>query len=58
MSSVRRKRVDLVLEAAAHGAIDGGERFVEQQHGRLARQRSRERDPLTLAARELVRPPL
>ena len=49
--------VDLVLQTPAHGAIDGGKRFVEQQHRRLASQRPRERDPLALAARQLVRPP-
>ena len=51
------QRVDLVLETPAHRAIDGGKRLVEQQHGRLASQRSRERDALTLAARQLVRSP-
>ena len=50
--------VDLILQTPPHGAIDGGKRFVEQQHRRLARQRSRERDALTLAARQLVRPPV
>ena len=53
MSRVRRSDVDLVLQAPAHPAIDRGKRLVEQQHGRLARQRPRERDALTLAARQL-----
>ena len=37
-----------------NGAIDGRERLVEQQHRRLASQRSRERDALTLAARQFA----
>ena len=47
--------VDLVLQSSPHRAIDCGERFVEQQDGRLAGQRPRQRDALTLAARQLVR---
>ena len=48
------QRVDLVLKGASHDAIDGGKRFVEQQDGRLARQRSGERDALPFAARQLA----
>ena len=58
MSQRPAQLVDLVLETATHGAIDGGERLVEEQHRRLARQRSRQGDTLAFAARELVRPPI
>ena len=56
ISSVRRRRVDLVLQPPADGAVDGRERLVQQQHGGLARQRPCQRHPLALAARQLVRP--
>ena len=56
MSSAAPQRVDFVLQTPPDGAIDGGERFVEEQDGRLARERARQRDALPLAARELVRP--
>ena len=46
---------DLVLEAPAYGAVHSGERLVEQQHGRVARDRSGDRDALSLASRQLVR---
>ena len=49
------QRIDFVLETPPDGAIDGGERFVEQQDVGLARERACQRDPLPLAARELVR---
>ena len=42
--------VDLALETPPDGTIDGSERLVEQQHRRLARQCSGERDALPLAA--------
>ena len=41
--------VDLILQSSSHRSIDGGKRLVEQQHGRLASQRSCERHALTLA---------
>ena len=37
---------DLVLKGSAHDGIDGGERFVHQQHARLGRQRARDADAL------------
>ena len=40
--------VDLILQSSSHRAIDGGKRLVEEQHCRLASERSRERDTLTL----------
>ena len=58
MSSVRRSSSISSCRRRRTRAIDGRKRLVEQQHRRLARQRSRERDPLTLAARQLVRPPV
>ena len=36
--------------------VERGERLVEQQHVRVARERARERDPLALAAGEIRRP--
>ena len=44
--------VELVVQLLAHGAIDRGERLVEQHHVRIARERPRQRDALTLSARE------
>ena len=35
--------------------VERGERLVEQEHAGIARERPRERDPLTLASRELGR---
>ena len=46
------KFVELVVELPTHGAIDGGEGFVEQHDVRIARERPRQCDPLTLSARE------
>ena len=39
------------------GAVQRGQRLVQQQHARLARQRPRNRHPLALAAGERVHPP-
>ena len=50
------QRVDVVLEAAAHLAIDRGERFIHQQHRRFAGQRPRQCNALTLASGQLLRP--
>ena len=50
------QRVDFVLKAPPHLAIDGGKRFVEKQDGRLAGQRPGERHALTLAAGQFLRP--
>ena len=38
--------------------VERGERLVEEQHARVARERARERDALALAARELAGPRL
>jgi hypothetical protein len=38
--------------------IERGERFVEQQHAGVARERPGQRDPLPLAARQFARPRL
>jgi len=46
---------DLVPEPRPDLGVEGGERFVEEQHLGLDRQRPGQRDPLLLAARELVR---
>ena len=49
-----------LLQLAAHldlrVRIERGERLVEEQHARVARQSAGKRDALTLAARELGRP--
>jgi hypothetical protein len=54
--------VDLVVQAAqplaqlgAHLGVERAERLVEQQHARLDGERARQRHPLALAARELIR---
>lgn len=49
------QHVDFVLQSTPHAAVDGGERLVEQQHGRVARKGTGDRDALALAARQLVR---
>ena len=38
------------------GCVEGGGRFVEQQHRRIGRQCAGDRDPLRLTAGELARP--
>jgi len=49
-----------LLQFAADGVlrvrVERGERLVEQQHARIARERPRQRDALPLAARELAGP--
>ena len=47
--------VNLVLKAPSTGPVDRGERFIQKQHGRLACQRSRERDALALTSRQSTR---
>ncbi len=42
--------VELVVELPTHGAIDGGERLVEQHDVRIAREGTRQCDTLTLSA--------
>ena len=46
---------DLIAQADADFGVQSRQRFVEQQHPRLDRQSARERDPLLLATRHLVR---
>ena len=46
--------IDFILKMAAHHPIDRGKRLVEQQDRRLTRQRPRQRDALTLPARQLA----
>ena len=55
MSSVRRRLVDLILQASSHRAIDSRKGFVEQQYRRLTSERPRQRNTLTLTAGELLR---
>ena len=46
---------DLAAQLVADARVERRERLVEQQHGRLDRQRAGDRDALLLAAGELVR---
>ena len=48
-------RGDLLAQRLAQAGVEGGERLVEQDHLGVGRQRAGERDPLALAAGELVR---
>ena len=48
------QRRDLLLQRLARHAVDGGERFVQQENLRIAGERTRQRDALALAARELI----
>ena len=50
--------LELELHLAAQLEVEGAERLVEQQHLGPVDQRAGQRDPLPLAAGELVRPPL
>ena len=50
--------LDLLSGARAQLGVEVRQRLVEQEHGRLADQRARERDTLALAAGELARAPL
>ena len=56
----QRELAQELLELGAHGSlrvrVERGERLVEQDHARAARERARERDALALAARERGRP--
>ena len=44
---------ELVLQAHARHRVDGAERLVHQEHGRIGGERARDADPLALPAREL-----
>src|SRR5207302_5822993 len=46
---------ELGADGGARVGVERGERLVEEEHARPARERARERDPLPLAARELAR---
>lgn len=48
--------VNLILEAPPNGAVDCGERFVEEQHRGFPGERPGERHALPLATREFARP--
>ena len=50
--------LDLQAGRGAQFGVEVRERLVEQQRGRLAHQRARERDTLAFAAGELARPPV
>ena len=50
--------LQLDLEPLAELGVQGAERLVEQQHGRVQDQRARQRDALLLPARELAGPAL
>ena len=50
--------LDFQARRGAQFGVEVRQRLVEQQHGRLAHQRARERDALALAAGELTRPPV
>src|SRR5207253_3068403 len=49
------ERPDLLAQPDALERVEGGERLVEQEQAGRGRERTRERDPLLLAARELGR---
>ena len=51
----RRSSLELAAHAPPRVRVERGQRLVEEQHGRLAGERARERDPLALAAGELGR---
>ena len=51
-ASSRRSSWSSARTVALRVRVERGERLVEQDHARAARERARERDPLALAARE------
>ena len=53
IASVAAQLGELAVELLPRHAVDRGERLVEQQHLRVARERARHRDALLLAAGEL-----
>ena len=50
--------LELDLQPAPQLRVERTERLVEEEHRRREDERARERDPLLLTARELVRPAL
>ena len=55
LDAARADGADDVLDRLGGGRIEAGGRLVEKQHGRVARQRARQRQPLLLAARKPAR---
>ena len=55
LAEVALETEELVLEPDPHDGVDRPERLVHEQHRRVRRERAGHPDPLTLAARELVR---
>ena len=53
MPSPREQVVELGADVGLRVRVERGERLVEEQHVRVARERAGERDPLALAAGEL-----
>jgi hypothetical protein len=54
-AGVAQNQLDLAPEVAAERRVEVRERLVQQHDLRLGRERARERDPLALAPRQLVR---
>ncbi len=52
MAELAEDLVELGAHRRARMRVERGQRLVEQQHRRVARERPRESDPLALAARE------
>ena len=52
---VAREVDEQVRDLCLGGCVERGERLVEDEHGRVGGERARDRDPLPLAAAELVR---
>ena len=55
LAEVALEPLELLLERAAADGVDGAERLVHQQHGRVGGERAGDADALLLAARELAR---
>ena len=55
LAEVALEALELLLERAAADGVDGAERLVHQQHGRVGGERAGDPDALLLAARELAR---
>ena len=57
-ADVALERLELDLHLLAQLEVEGAERLVEEQHLGVVDERPGERDPLALAAAELVRSPV
>ena len=55
---VRENGRQLLAQGLAQPHVERGERLVEEQEGRIGREGTAEGDPLALASRDLVRPPM